>query len=140
MWTNGPEERLLSWREFRKHISKLSKEEAILETSRLWSQAPISNQYLAADQSVSVYLYGRAALGFQVLDPGAGLGQRIHQVFYWASLHGRVPGEAEDTPAQAEGGAERPDRGTGVAQEQIGFLLGERAAQPMHLAVGLILR
>ena len=49
MWTDGPEERLLSWRKFRKHISKLSKQEAILETSRLWSQAPISNQYLAAD-------------------------------------------------------------------------------------------
>ena len=49
MWTNGPEKRLLSWREFREHISKLSKEEAILETARLWSQAPISNQYLAAD-------------------------------------------------------------------------------------------
>ena len=49
MWTDGPEERLLSWRKFRKHISKLSKEKAILETARLWSQAPISNQYLAAD-------------------------------------------------------------------------------------------
>ena len=49
MWANGPEERLLSWREFREHISKLSKEEAILETARLWSLAPISNQYLAAD-------------------------------------------------------------------------------------------
>ena len=49
MWTTGPEERLLSWRKFRKYISKLSKEEAILETTRLWSQAPISNQYLAAD-------------------------------------------------------------------------------------------
>lgn len=49
MWADGPEKRLLSWREFREHISKLSKEEAILETARLWSQAPISNQYLAAD-------------------------------------------------------------------------------------------
>ena len=49
MWTDGPEERLLSWREFREYISKLSKEEAILETAQLWSQAPISNQYLAAD-------------------------------------------------------------------------------------------
>lgn len=49
MWTDGPEERLLSWRKFREHISKLSKEEAILETARFWSQAPISNQYLAAD-------------------------------------------------------------------------------------------
>lgn len=49
MWANGPEKRLLSWREFRERISKLSKEEAILETARLWSQAPISNQYLAAD-------------------------------------------------------------------------------------------
>jgi len=49
MWPDGPEKRLLSWREFREHISKLSKEEAILETARLWSQAPISNQYLAAD-------------------------------------------------------------------------------------------
>lgn len=49
MWTDGPEKRLLSWREFREYISKLSKEEAILETARLWSQAPISNQYLAAD-------------------------------------------------------------------------------------------
>ena len=49
MWTNGPEERLLSWRKFRKHISKLSKEKAILKTARFWSKAPISNQYLAAD-------------------------------------------------------------------------------------------
>jgi len=49
MWTNCPEKRLISWREFREHISKLSKEEAIEETARLWSQAPISNQYLAAD-------------------------------------------------------------------------------------------
>jgi len=49
MWADGPENRLLSWREFREHISKLSKEEAILETARLWSRAPISNQYLAAD-------------------------------------------------------------------------------------------
>jgi len=49
MWADGPEKRLLSWREFREYISKLSKEEAILETARLWSQAPISNQYLAAD-------------------------------------------------------------------------------------------
>ena len=49
MWTDGPEKRLLSWREFREHISKLSKEEAITETARLWSQAPISNQYLATD-------------------------------------------------------------------------------------------
>jgi hypothetical protein len=49
MWADCPEKRLLSWREFREHISKLSKEEAILETARLWSQAPISNQYLAAD-------------------------------------------------------------------------------------------
>lgn len=49
MWTDGPEKRLLSWREFREQLSKLSKEEAILETVRLWSKAPISNQYLAAD-------------------------------------------------------------------------------------------
>ena len=49
MWTYGPEKRLLSWREFREHISKLSKEEAIEEAARLWSRAPISNQYLAAD-------------------------------------------------------------------------------------------
>lgn len=49
MWTDCPEKRLLSWREFRENISKLSKEEAILETARLWSQAPLSNQYLAAD-------------------------------------------------------------------------------------------
>lgn len=49
MWADGPEKRLLSWREFRESISKLSKEEAILETARLWSKAPISNQYLAAD-------------------------------------------------------------------------------------------
>ena len=49
MWADGPENRLLFWREFREHISKLSKEEAILETARLWSRAPISNQYLAAD-------------------------------------------------------------------------------------------
>lgn len=49
MWTNSPEKRLISWREFREHISTLSKEEAIAETARYWSQAPISNQYLAAD-------------------------------------------------------------------------------------------
>ena len=40
-----------------------------------------ANRYLAADQSVGVYPDGRVALGFQVLDPGADLGQRIHQVF-----------------------------------------------------------
>lgn len=49
MWAFGPEKRLLSWREFREQISKLSKEEAIIETARFWSRAPISNQYLAAD-------------------------------------------------------------------------------------------
>ena len=49
MWTFGPEKRLLSWREFREGISKLDKKEAVEETARFWSKAPISNQYLAAD-------------------------------------------------------------------------------------------
>ena len=49
MWTDSPEKRLLSWRDLRDHISSLGKEEAIIETARIWSKAPISNQYLAAD-------------------------------------------------------------------------------------------
>jgi hypothetical protein len=49
MWTLGPEERIIYWREFREHISTLSKEQAIQETAVLWSTAPISNQYLASD-------------------------------------------------------------------------------------------
>ena len=49
MWTTGPENRLINWRNFREDISKLSDEEAIKETALLWSKAPISNQYLAPD-------------------------------------------------------------------------------------------
>ncbi len=49
MWTARPEERLLLWREFRESLSTLPKEEAIQKTAEFWSQAPLSNQYLAAD-------------------------------------------------------------------------------------------
>jgi len=49
MWALTPEERLISWREFRNDISKLSKEEAIQDTATLWSTCPISTQYLAQD-------------------------------------------------------------------------------------------
>jgi len=49
MWALGPEDRLIEWREFREHLCSLSKEEAVQETAIFWSQAPISNQWLAAD-------------------------------------------------------------------------------------------
>lgn len=49
MWTLCPEDRLIEWRKFREHLCDLTKEEAIHETALLWSKAPISNQWLAAD-------------------------------------------------------------------------------------------
>ena len=49
MWTLSPEHRLIAWREFREHLCDLSKTDALHETAALWSLAPISSQWLAAD-------------------------------------------------------------------------------------------
>lgn len=49
MWNSRPEERLREWRHFRNKINKLSLEQAITETSHLWSYAPYVTHYLSPD-------------------------------------------------------------------------------------------
>jgi hypothetical protein len=46
MWNHTPTERLHEWKEFRNKISLASVEEAVQETSHLWSYAPYVAHYL----------------------------------------------------------------------------------------------
>ena len=50
MWNLLPSERLRCWHEFRNSINKQNFEEAIKQTSHLWSYAPYVNHYLTTDQ------------------------------------------------------------------------------------------
>lgn len=49
MWNLLPAERLQEWREFRLNLNNLSLEQAIQETSHLWSYAPFVKRYLSYD-------------------------------------------------------------------------------------------
>lgn len=44
-----PDERLRFWREFRLNLTNLSLDQAILDTTHLWSYAPFVNHYLSHD-------------------------------------------------------------------------------------------
>ena len=46
MWNHTPTERLHEWKEFRNKISLASVDEAVQETSHLWSYAPYVAHYL----------------------------------------------------------------------------------------------
>ena len=50
MWNLLPSERLRCWHDFRNSINKENFEEAIKQTSHLWSYAPYVNHYLTTDQ------------------------------------------------------------------------------------------
>lgn len=50
MWNLLPYERLRSWHEFRKSISKKSLEEAVKDVQHLWSYAPYQTHYLHVDE------------------------------------------------------------------------------------------
>jgi hypothetical protein len=50
MWNLLPSERLRYWHDFRKKISKLTKEDALKETHHLWCYAPFVSHYLTTDQ------------------------------------------------------------------------------------------
>jgi hypothetical protein len=49
MWTHLPDERLRFWQDFRKKISGLDFEQALKETTHLWSYAPYVAHYLTTD-------------------------------------------------------------------------------------------
>jgi hypothetical protein len=49
MWNLLPSERLRYWHDFRKKISKLTKEDALKETHHLWCYAPFVSHYLTTD-------------------------------------------------------------------------------------------
>lgn len=50
MWNQFPYERLRSWHDFRKTISKKTFEQALQDTQHLWSFAPYQAHYLTTDQ------------------------------------------------------------------------------------------
>lgn len=49
VWSSSPHDRLIIWRDFRDNISTLPKDQAILNTAKYWSTAPIASQYLSMD-------------------------------------------------------------------------------------------
>ena len=49
MWTHLPSERLRFWHDFRKKISNQDLEQALKETTHLWSYAPYVAHYLTTD-------------------------------------------------------------------------------------------
>ena len=49
MWNQLPSERLRTWHEFRKSISKKTLEQALADTQHLWSYAPYMTRYLTTD-------------------------------------------------------------------------------------------
>ena len=49
MWTHLPSERLRFWHDFRKKISNQDLEQALKETTHLWSFAPYVAHYLTTD-------------------------------------------------------------------------------------------
>lgn len=50
MWNQLPSERLRFWHDFRKKISEQEIEQALKETTHLWSYAPYVAHYLTTDQ------------------------------------------------------------------------------------------
>ncbi len=50
MWNLLPSERLRCWQDFRKSISQKNFEDALKETTHLWSYAPYQAHYLTTDQ------------------------------------------------------------------------------------------
>ena len=50
MWNQLPSERLRFWHDFRKKISEQEFEQALKETTHLWSYAPYVAHYLTTDQ------------------------------------------------------------------------------------------
>ena len=50
MWNLLPSERLRCWQDFRKSISQKNFEDALKETTHLWSYAPYQTRYLTTDQ------------------------------------------------------------------------------------------
>ena len=72
----------------------------------------------------------RKALVGEIVDACAERAQRVHQVADRPLVHARHAREAVFAARKSQRRGERPERGAGVAQEELGLLDGESASHP----------
>ena len=70
----------------------------------------------------------RIAVRTEVFDVCPDPAQRVHEIANRALVHPRRAGKAVFAAAHHQRGGERPQRGAGIAEEELGFFNRERAA------------